>query len=112
MSFAVDWALKTNYLSIYTIAPVKKKSGAVRICTDLKKLNLAVKADRYVTFGNLFHKIKCAKVFSKLDATILANTFECEYGQDDDGFSSAPETFHGVYSPGSNQRWLRECITC
>lgn len=46
-----------------------KRSGAVKICTDLK-LNLEVKRERCMipTFEDLLHKIKGATVFSKLDA--------------------------------------------
>lgn len=50
---------------------VMKKSGAVRICTDFKKLNLAVKRERYVipTLEDLLRKLDGSAVFSKLDAT-------------------------------------------
>ena len=50
---------------------VMKKSGAVRICTDLKKLNLAVKRERYIipTIDDILHRLKGSKVFTKLDAT-------------------------------------------
>ena len=53
------------------MVPVLKKDGSVRICADLKKLNLAVKRERYTipTLEDLLHKLKGAKVFSKLDAT-------------------------------------------
>ncbi|KAK7109817.1 hypothetical protein V1264_013798 [Littorina saxatilis] len=53
------------------MVPVLKKSGAVRICTDLKKLNLSVKRERYPipTLDDILHRLKGAKIFSKLDAT-------------------------------------------
>lgn len=48
-----------------------KPSGAVRICTDFKRLNQAVKRERYMmpTLEDILHKLKDAKVFSRLDAT-------------------------------------------
>ena len=53
------------------IVVVKKKSGAIRICTDFKKLNMAVKRERYMipTIEDTLHKINGSSVFSKLDAT-------------------------------------------
>ncbi|KAL8590396.1 hypothetical protein ACOMHN_011610 [Nucella lapillus] len=50
---------------------LKKKTGAVRICCDLKKLNLAVKRERYMipTIEDTLHKLKGSRIFSKLDAT-------------------------------------------
>jgi hypothetical protein len=50
---------------------VMKKTGAVRVCADLKKLNQAVKRERYMipTIEDILHKLKGAKIFSKLDAT-------------------------------------------
>ena len=53
------------------IVAVMKKSGAVRICTDLKKLNAAVKRERYIipNIEDLLYKMKDSTVFSKLDAT-------------------------------------------
>ena len=50
---------------------VMKKSGAVRICTDLKRLNAAVKRERYVipTLEDLLHKLGGSRIFTKLDAT-------------------------------------------
>jgi hypothetical protein len=53
------------------MVPVLKKSGSVRICTDLKKLNEAVKRERYImpTLEDVFQKLKGSAVYSKLDAT-------------------------------------------
>lgn len=53
------------------IIPVMKKNGKVRICTDLRKLNAAVKRERYVlpTIDHMLHKLEGSTVFSKLDAT-------------------------------------------
>ncbi|KAL8584671.1 hypothetical protein ACOMHN_002400 [Nucella lapillus] len=53
------------------MVPVLKPSGAVRICTDFRKLNQALKRERYMipTTEDIFHKLKEAKFFSKLDAT-------------------------------------------
>ena len=53
------------------MVPVQKKSGQIRICTDFKKLNEAVKRERYIlpTLDDLLHKLSGAKIFSKLDAT-------------------------------------------
>ena len=50
---------------------VMKKGGDVRICADFKKLNLAVKRERYPipSLEDMLHKLNGAKVFSKLDAT-------------------------------------------
>ena len=54
------------------IVAVLKKSGAVWICTDLKRLNEAVKRDRYMipTIEDTLHKLNGARIFSKLDATL------------------------------------------
>ena len=53
------------------IVAVMKKSGAVHICTDLKKLNTAVKREHYTipNIEDLLYKMKDSTVFSKLDAT-------------------------------------------
>lgn len=53
------------------IVPVLKKGGGVRICTDYKHLNKAVKRERYQlpTLEDILHRLNGAKVFSKLDAT-------------------------------------------
>ncbi|KAK7103074.1 hypothetical protein V1264_021199 [Littorina saxatilis] len=53
------------------IVPVMKKSGSVRICTDYKHLNAAVKRERYTlpTLEDILHKLSGSAVFSKLDAT-------------------------------------------
>nr|KAG5701917.1 hypothetical protein BaRGS_014982 [Batillaria attramentaria] len=53
------------------MVPVLKKSGEVRICTDLKKLNSAVKRERYMmpTLEDVLQKLKGSAVYSKLDAT-------------------------------------------
>ena len=53
------------------MVPVMKKGGGVRICVDLKKLNRAVKKERYMlpTVEDVMHKLKGSTVFTKLDAT-------------------------------------------
>ena len=53
------------------MVPVTKKSGKVRLCVDLKKLNLSVKRERYVlpTLEDVTSKLSGASVFSSLDAT-------------------------------------------
>ena len=53
------------------MVPVQKKSGGVRICSDYKKLNTAIKRERYIipTLDDILHKLQGSKVFSKLDAT-------------------------------------------
>ena len=53
------------------IVPVMKRSGSVRICTDYKHLNAAVKRERYTlpTLEDILHKLSGSTVFSKLDAT-------------------------------------------
>ena len=53
------------------MVPVMKKNGNVRICADLKKLNVAVKRERYPipSLEELLAKLKGARYFSKLDAT-------------------------------------------
>lgn len=47
-----DWCAK--------MVPVVKKSGEVRICTDLKKLYLSVKRERYMmpTLEDVLQKLK------------------------------------------------------
>ena len=53
------------------MVPVMKKGGGVCICVDLKKLNRAVKRERYMlpTLEDVMHKLKGSTVFTKLDAT-------------------------------------------
>ncbi|XP_025116120.1 uncharacterized protein K02A2.6-like [Pomacea canaliculata] len=53
------------------IVPVMKKSGSIRICVDYKKLNTAVKRERYTlpTLEDILHKLSESAVYSKLDAT-------------------------------------------
>ena len=48
-----------------------QSDGAVRICTDLKKLNSELKRERYVlpTLDDVIHKLGGSRYFSKLDAT-------------------------------------------
>ncbi len=43
----------------------------MRICTDYKKLNAAIKRERYVlpTVEDILHKLKGSTIFTKLDAT-------------------------------------------
>ncbi len=52
------------------MVPVLKKSGAVRICVDLKRLNLSVERERYIlpTLQDLTSRLAGATVFSSLDA--------------------------------------------
>ena len=53
------------------MVPVLKPLGRVRICTDYKKLNVAVKRERYMlpTMEDLLFKLQGSAVFSRLDAT-------------------------------------------
>ena len=53
------------------MVPVVKPNGKIRICVDLRKLNKAVKRERYIlpTLENVAPKLAGAKVFSKLDAS-------------------------------------------
>ena len=53
------------------MVPSTKKSGKVRLCVDLKKLNFSVKHERYVlpTLEDVMSKLSGASVFSSLDAT-------------------------------------------
>ena len=54
-----------------SIVPVVKPNGKIRICVDLRKLNEAVKRERYIlpTLEDVTPKLAGAKVFSKLDAS-------------------------------------------
>ena len=53
------------------IVIVPKKDSGVRICTHYKKLNAAIKLERYVlpTVEDILHKLKGSTIFTKLDAT-------------------------------------------
>ena len=53
------------------MVPVVKPNGKIRICFDLRKLNEAVKRERYVlpTLEDVAPKLAGARVFSKLDAS-------------------------------------------
>jgi hypothetical protein len=94
------------------IVPVLKKSGDVRICVDLKRLNRSVKRERYTlpSLDDVTHKLAGSKVFSKLDATsgfwqipldpetAKLTTFMTPFGRYyfkrlPFGISSAPEVF-------------------
>ena len=46
------------------IVPVVKPNGKIRKCADLKKLNQAVRRERY----DVIHQLKGSSVFSKLEA--------------------------------------------
>ncbi|XP_012946034.1 uncharacterized protein K02A2.6-like [Aplysia californica] len=50
------------------MVPVRKRSGNVRICSDLKKLNLSVKQERFVlpTLDEILYKLSGS---NRLDAT-------------------------------------------
>ena len=52
------------------MVPVMKKSGKVRLCVDLKKLNVNIQRERFVlpTLEDVTSKLLDAKVFSCLDA--------------------------------------------
>ena len=54
------------------MVPVLKPTGKVRICVDLRKLNEAVKRERYTlpTLEDVTQMLAGAKVFSKLDESI------------------------------------------
>ncbi|XP_012936958.1 uncharacterized protein K02A2.6 [Aplysia californica] len=53
------------------IVPVRKRSCSVRICTDLKKLNLSMKRERFMlpTLDDILYKLGGSNKSSKLDAT-------------------------------------------
>lgn len=53
------------------MVPVVKRNGKIRICVDLKKLNVAVQRERYIlpVFDDIIPKLTEAKFFSKLDAS-------------------------------------------
>ena len=52
------------------IVPVLKPNGQVRLCVDLKKLNMAIERERYVipTLQDIFHNMNGSAVFTSLDA--------------------------------------------
>ena len=52
------------------MVPVVKKNGKVRLCVDLKKLNVSVRRERFIlpTLEDLTSKLSGATVFSSLDA--------------------------------------------
>ncbi|XP_021372001.1 uncharacterized protein LOC110462385 [Mizuhopecten yessoensis] len=53
------------------MVPVVKKTGKIRICVDLKRLNEAVKREHFMlpTLDDIAPKLVGAKVFSKLDTS-------------------------------------------
>lgn len=53
------------------MVPVLKKNAKIRICTDYKKLNTAVKRKRCIlpALEGILHKLKGSSIYSKLDAT-------------------------------------------
>ena len=94
------------------IVPVLKPSGKVRITTDFKRLNNAVKRERYMLpcVEEVLHKLHGSKVFSKLDArsgffqvpldeesarltTFITPMGRFFYKRLPQGISSAPEIF-------------------
>ena len=52
------------------IVPVVKANGQIRICVDLKRLNMCVLRERYIlpTMDDLVPQLQGAQVFSRLDA--------------------------------------------
>ena len=58
----------TDWCSPIVLVP--KPSGEVRICVDPKRLNFAVKRERFVipTIDELIHKLRGATIFCSLDA--------------------------------------------
>ena len=52
------------------IVPVLKPNGQVRLCVDLKTLNMAIERERYVipTLQDIFHNMNGSAVFTSLDA--------------------------------------------
>ena len=94
------------------MVPAVKPSGEIRICVNLKKLNQAVKRERYIipTVDDVIHQLRGSSVFSKLDAasgfwqipldltTAKLTTFITPFGRFffkrlPFGISSAPEVF-------------------
>ena len=94
------------------IVPVLKPNGKVRITTDFKKLNSAVKRERYMLpcVEEVLQRMRGSKVFSKLDArsgyfqipldseSAKLTTFMTPFGRFfykrlPQGISSAPEIF-------------------
>ncbi|XDV23050.1 hypothetical protein PO909_027773 [Leuciscus waleckii] len=53
------------------MVPIVKKNASVRICVDLKRLNQAVKRERFIlpTLEDIAPKLSGASVFSTLDAS-------------------------------------------
>ena len=97
------------------MVPVLKKSGKVRICVDLKKLNQMVMRERYVlpTLDEILPRLAGSSVFSTLDAAsgfwaiplsedcIKLTTFITPFGRYcfkrlPFGISSAPEIFQRI----------------
>ena len=112
------------------MVPVVKKNGNIRICADLKKLNMAVKRERYPipSLEELLAKLKGARFFSKLDATsgfyqlpldpdssklttFITPIGRYKFNRLPFGISSAPEIFQrtmenilqGVSKPGKTE---------
>ncbi len=94
------------------MVPVLKKNGKIRICVDLKKLNICVRRERLIlpTFEDIAPKLVGAKLFTKLDASSgfyqiplhpdsrLLTTFITPFGRYcfrrvPFGITSAPEIF-------------------
>ena len=69
------------------MVPVVKKNGTVRICVDLKKLNIAVRREHLMlpSLDDSSPKLAHSKVFSSLDLRcsqwILANLARRAYSQ-------------------------------
>ena len=97
------------------MVPVLKKSGKVRICVDLKRLNQVVMRERYVlpTLEEILPKLSGSKVFSTLDCSsgfwaiplsedsAKLTTFITPFGRFcftrlPFGISSAPEIFQRI----------------
>lgn len=103
------------------MVPVPKKSGAIRICVDLKKLNKAVRREHFTlpVLSDIAPKLAGSRYFTKLDAASgfwqipldeksqLLTTFMTPYGRYafkrvPFGITSAPEIF---------QRKIMEVVT-
>lgn len=62
------------------IVPIVKKTGEIRLCLDLRRVNEGITRQRYPlpVFTELLDKVKGAKYFSKLDIREAFNQIELE----------------------------------
>ena len=59
----------TPFVSTIVVAPKPKKPETIRICVDMRQVNIAVKRERHITptIDDIILDLNGSRIFSKLD---------------------------------------------